>query len=78
MRAIVMHQRGGPEVLTFEPAFPDPTVGPDDVLMRRCWPSCPWWWTERSTRSSTVHFRWSRRPTRTAIWTNGSSSASWC
>ncbi|HSN74589.1 MAG TPA: zinc-binding dehydrogenase [Anaerolineae bacterium] len=34
MRAIVMHQRGGPEVLTFEPAFPDPAVGPDDVLIR--------------------------------------------
>ncbi len=34
MRAIVMHRRGGPEVLTFEPAFPDPIVGPDDVLVR--------------------------------------------
>ena len=34
MRAIVMHQRGGPEVLTFEPAFPEPAVGPDDVLVR--------------------------------------------
>jgi NADPH:quinone reductase-like Zn-dependent oxidoreductase len=34
MRAIVMHRRGGPEVLTFEPAFPDPAVGPDDVLVR--------------------------------------------
>lgn len=34
MRAIVMHQRGGPEVLTYEPAFPDPTLGPDDVLIR--------------------------------------------
>jgi NADPH:quinone reductase-like Zn-dependent oxidoreductase len=34
MRAIVMHRRGGPEVLTFEPAFPEPAVGPDDVLIR--------------------------------------------
>lgn len=34
MRAIVMHQRGGPEVLTYELAFPDPTLGPDDVLIR--------------------------------------------
>ena len=34
MRAIVMHQRGGPEVLTFEPAFPEPTVGPQDALIR--------------------------------------------
>jgi NADPH:quinone reductase-like Zn-dependent oxidoreductase len=34
MRAIVMYQRGGPEVLTFEPAFPEPVPGPDDVLIR--------------------------------------------
>lgn len=34
MRAIVMHQRGGPEVLTFEPDFPEPAVGPDDVLVQ--------------------------------------------
>jgi NADPH:quinone reductase-like Zn-dependent oxidoreductase len=34
MRAIVMHRRGGPEVLTFEPAFPEPAVGPNDVLIR--------------------------------------------
>ena len=34
MRAIVMHRRGGPEVLTFEPAFPDPTPSPDDALIR--------------------------------------------
>ncbi len=34
MRAIVMYQRGGPEVLTFEPAFPEPSPGPDDVLIR--------------------------------------------
>jgi len=34
MRAIVMHKRGGPEVLTFEPAFPEPVPGPDDVLIR--------------------------------------------
>ncbi|HSM21957.1 MAG TPA: zinc-binding dehydrogenase, partial [Rubrivivax sp.] len=34
MRAIVMHKRGGPEVLTFEPAFPDPAPGPEDALIR--------------------------------------------
>lgn len=34
MHAIVMHQRGGPEVLTFEPAFPDPAAGRDDALIR--------------------------------------------
>jgi NADPH:quinone reductase-like Zn-dependent oxidoreductase len=34
MRAIVMHRRGGPEVLTFDPAFSDPKVGPTDVLVR--------------------------------------------
>ncbi len=34
MHAIVMHKRGGPEVLTFEPAFPEPVVEPDDVLVR--------------------------------------------
>jgi NADPH:quinone reductase-like Zn-dependent oxidoreductase len=34
MRAIVMYRRGGPEVLTYEPDFPDPPVGPNDVLVR--------------------------------------------
>ena len=34
MRAIVMHKRGGPEVLTFEPVFPEPVPGPDDALIR--------------------------------------------
>jgi len=34
MRAIVMYQRGGPEVLTYETAFPNPSVGPNDVLIR--------------------------------------------
>ncbi len=34
MRAIVMHQRGGPDVLTYETDFPDPPIGPNDVLIR--------------------------------------------
>ncbi len=34
MHAIVMHQRGGPDVLTYETDFPDPSVGPSDVLIR--------------------------------------------
>ena len=34
MRAIVMHQRGGPDVLTYETDFPDPSIGPSDVLIR--------------------------------------------
>jgi NADPH:quinone reductase-like Zn-dependent oxidoreductase len=34
MRAIVMHKRGGPEVLSYEPAFAEPVVGADDVLIR--------------------------------------------
>lgn len=34
MRAIVMYGRGGPDVLTYEAAFPDPLIGPEDVLIR--------------------------------------------
>ena len=34
MRAIVMHRRGDPEVLSYETDFPQPAVGPDDVLVR--------------------------------------------
>ena len=34
MHAIVMHRRGGPEVLSFETDFPQPAIGPDDVLVR--------------------------------------------
>ncbi len=34
MRAIVMHERGGPDVLRYEADFPDPQIGPDDVLVR--------------------------------------------
>ena len=34
MHAIVMHQRGGPDVLTYETDFPDPSIGPSDVLIR--------------------------------------------
>src|SRR5271167_118746 len=33
MKAIVVHQYGGPEVLKFED-YPDPVPGPDDVLVR--------------------------------------------
>ena len=31
MHAIVMHRRGGPEVLSFETDFPRPEIGPDEV-----------------------------------------------
>lgn len=34
MRAIVIHRRGGPEVLSWETDFPQPEIGPDDVLVR--------------------------------------------
>ena len=34
MHAIVMHQRGGPDVLTYETDFPNPSIGPSDVLIR--------------------------------------------
>ena len=33
MRAIVVHQYGGPEVLKFE-EYPDPVPGPGEVLVR--------------------------------------------
>lgn len=33
MKAVVMHQRGGPEVLRYE-EFPDPELGPGDVLVQ--------------------------------------------
>jgi NADPH:quinone reductase-like Zn-dependent oxidoreductase len=33
MKAVVVHQYGGPEVLKFED-FPDPVAGPGEVLMR--------------------------------------------
>src|SRR5580704_6963323 len=33
MRAVVVHQYGGPEVLKFE-EYPDPFPGPDEVLVR--------------------------------------------
>src|SRR5580658_2017064 len=33
MKAIVVHQYGGPEVLKFE-EYPDPVAGPGDVLVR--------------------------------------------
>jgi NADPH:quinone reductase-like Zn-dependent oxidoreductase len=33
MKAIVVHQYGGPEVLKFED-YPDPSPGPDEVLLR--------------------------------------------
>jgi alcohol dehydrogenase len=34
MRAAVVHQHGGPEVITFDPDFPDPRPGPGEVLIR--------------------------------------------
>ncbi|HZS34226.1 MAG TPA: zinc-binding dehydrogenase [Methylomirabilota bacterium] len=34
MRAIVIHRHGGPEVLTYEPRWPDPVPGPDDIVVR--------------------------------------------
>ena len=33
MKAVVVHQYGGPEVLKFE-EYPDPVPGPDEVLVR--------------------------------------------
>ena len=33
MKAIVVHEYGGPEVLKFE-EYPDPVAGPDEVLVR--------------------------------------------
>ena len=33
MKAVVVHQYGGPEVLKFE-EYPDPVAGPGDVLVR--------------------------------------------
>ena len=33
MKAIVVHQYGGPEVLKFE-EYPDPVAGPGEVLVR--------------------------------------------
>ncbi len=34
MRAIVIHRHGGPEVLTYEPAWPDPVAGPGEIVVR--------------------------------------------
>jgi NADPH:quinone reductase-like Zn-dependent oxidoreductase len=33
MKAVVVHQHGGPEVLKFE-EYPDPVAGPGEVLVR--------------------------------------------
>jgi hypothetical protein len=33
MKAVVVHQYGGPQVLKFE-EFPDPVAGPGEVLVR--------------------------------------------
>jgi len=33
MKAVVVHQYGGPEVLKFE-EYPDPVAGPGEVLVR--------------------------------------------
>jgi alcohol dehydrogenase len=34
MRAMVLREHGGLEKLTFDPSFPDPDIGPGDVLLR--------------------------------------------
>jgi NADPH:quinone reductase-like Zn-dependent oxidoreductase len=34
MRALVLHRHGGPEVLTLEPAWPDPAPGPGEMVVR--------------------------------------------
>jgi len=34
VRAIVIHRHGGPEVLTLEPAWPDPVAGPGEIVVR--------------------------------------------
>jgi alcohol dehydrogenase len=34
MRAVVLHEHGGPEKLIYEPAWRDPTIGKGDVLLR--------------------------------------------
>jgi alcohol dehydrogenase len=34
MRAVVLHEHGGMERLVFEPAYRDPSPGPDDVIVR--------------------------------------------
>jgi len=34
VRAVVIHRHGGPEVLTLEAAWPDPVVGPGEILVR--------------------------------------------
>jgi NADPH:quinone reductase-like Zn-dependent oxidoreductase len=33
MRAVVIHAHGGPDALTFEPAWPRPEPGPEDILV---------------------------------------------
>jgi NADPH:quinone reductase-like Zn-dependent oxidoreductase len=34
VRAMVIHRHGGPEVLTYEPAWPDPVAGPGEIVVR--------------------------------------------
>jgi NADPH:quinone reductase-like Zn-dependent oxidoreductase len=34
VRAIVIHRHGGPEVLTYEPNWPDPVAGPGEMVVR--------------------------------------------
>jgi len=34
MRAIVIHQHGGPEVLSYEPAWPDPQAGAGKIVVK--------------------------------------------
>ena len=31
---MVIHRHGGPEVLTYEPAWPDPVAGPAEMVVR--------------------------------------------
>src|SRR5678816_3813247 len=34
MRAMVMHKHGGPEVLTYETAWPKPVAGPGEIVVQ--------------------------------------------
>jgi NADPH:quinone reductase-like Zn-dependent oxidoreductase len=34
VRAMVIHRHGGPEVLTYEPSWPDPVAGPGEIVVR--------------------------------------------
>ena len=34
MRAMVIHKHGGPEVLTYETAWPKPVAGPGEIVVQ--------------------------------------------